>query len=205
MITKEDFSKSSGLKKIVFASRNAGKIKEVSDILSGIDILSLDDIGFKGDIKETGKTFEENSELKADAVFNFCGMPTLADDSGLEVEALDNRPGIYSARYADSNEERVKKLLSELSGVSSDKRAARFVCSMTLVINSDEAYFVSGICEGNISLSPAGSNGFGYDPVFIPDGFKNTMAELPAETKNSISHRYWALILIKDIIHKIEK
>ena len=192
-------------KGILIATSNKGKIKEIKHILSDIDhikFISLSEIHGNGfDVEEHGKTFQENALIKAKAYAEKFGYVALADDSGLEVDYLNGAPGINSARYAGENatdEERVKKLLTELKGVPENKRTAQFSCVVCLYDPvSGHKIFTEGFCPGVITDAPSGHNGFGYDPIFIPDGYKNTMAELAPEQKNSISHRGKALLLLK--------
>ncbi len=182
-----------GAYRIVLATRNAGKLKEIVSLMSGlgIEFLSLQDFPQHPEIIEHGKSFEENALIKATNVFHATGISALADDSGLEVDALGGRPGVFSARYAgekatyaDNN----KKLLSELTGIPVPKRRARFVCVAALV-GSDLHHVERGICTGIIAESPRGSGGFGYDPLFVPDGYEETFAELSLGVKNTMSHR----------------
>jgi XTP/dITP diphosphohydrolase len=193
-------------KGILIATSNKGKIKEIKHILSDIEhikIISLTEIHGHGfDIEEHGKTFQENALIKAKAYAEKFGYVALADDSGLEVDYLNGAPGINSARYAGENatdEERVKKLLGELKDVPATKRKARFKCVICLYDPvSNDKLFAEGVCSGVITNAPSGDNGFGYDPIFIPDDYKCTMAELTPEQKNIISHRGRALLLLKE-------
>jgi XTP/dITP diphosphohydrolase len=181
--------------KIIFASANKNKIKEIKALLpESFELLGLEDIGITEDIPEPGTSIKENSFLKAQYVLHFFKnknetVAVFADDSGLEVEALDSAPGVYSARYAgipknDTNNN--KKLLEELKLVTD--RKARFVTVITLIINGEVHYF-EGEIKGTIAFEGRGNNGFGYDPLFIPQGYRSTFAELDAEVKNTISHR----------------
>ena len=186
--------------KIIFASGNKGKIAEVRKILGELDIpiLSLHDINFEGDIEETGNSFEENAKIKAIEIFNNYNFPTIADDSGLVVEQLNGEPGIYSARYAgiDSDDaENNIKLLENLSSKPEPHRA-KFVCS-AVYYSGEETYTAVGEVNGKIISKARGINGFGYDPLFVPDGYSKTMAELDPEIKNSISHRFKAFDQLK--------
>ncbi|SDH35185.1 XTP/dITP diphosphohydrolase [Alteribacillus persepolensis] len=180
---------------ITVASKNPGKIKEFRDMLEpGIHVQSLLDISFN-DIAETGQTFEENASLKAEAVLKELGTPAIADDSGLEIDALDGRPGIYSARYAGldkDDDKNIAKVLDELKGVPAGKRTARFVCVIA-VAAPEKTYTFRGTCEGRIAFEKAGGSGFGYDPIFYLPERDATMAEIPPEEKNRISHRFQAL------------
>lgn len=188
--------------KVVLATRNAGKAKEIGRILegSGVEIISLE--GFPGVElpPEIGSTMEENALLKARAVAEKTGLPALADDSGLEVDFLGGAPGVYSARYSGekaTDEENWKKLLRELEGVPVEKRGARFRCAIALVGFDENEYLFEGVFEGSIAEAPKGTNGFGYDPVFIANETGRTAAELAPDEKNRISHRANALEALK--------
>lgn len=184
---------------LFIATKNAGKIREIEKLLTDLPI-SLRNAGDFREIaepEETGETFAENAILKAKYYAEKTGMLSLADDSGLEVEALKGEPGVFSARYggADAtNEEKIAKLLNELKQTDDENRFARFVCSMAIADNKGEVQFLSdGICEGKISLIPQGNNGFGYDPIFIPEGYSETFGVLSDEIKQKISHRSRAI------------
>jgi XTP/dITP diphosphohydrolase len=190
------------MQKIIIATGNAGKVKEFRDMLSGagpgLSVASLADcFDPLPDIEESGATFYENAKIKADWVYRrVANVWALADDSGLEVDALDGAPGVLSARYGGvgSNAARNNvKLLDELRGVPERKRTARFKCALVLRMGIDKYLSAEGVCEGRIAGKPRGDNGFGYDPLFIPDGFDRTMAQLGSEEKNGISHRGAAL------------
>lgn len=191
--------------KLVVASNNKGKIKELSEILTpyGFEVVSQTDAGYNLDVEETGTTFEENSYLKAKALYDVCSGAVIADDSGLEVDYLDKAPGIYSARYVSAdatNEERYNQILKELNGVDKDRRTARFVCVITYISDSGDVHHFRGECEGYIGFEPRGRNGFGYDPIFcIGD---RTMSELSEEEKNRISHRGRAIKQLTDFLNK---
>jgi XTP/dITP diphosphohydrolase len=178
------------MKKLVFATNNQHKLTELQSILGGrYQLLSLADIGFFDDIPETRDTLEGNASQKANFVYDCFGMNCFADDTGLEVEALDNAPGVYSARYAGpqrSSDDNVKKLLHDLQKINN--RAARFRTVISLIIDGKEKLF-EGIVEGKIIDTPKGTQGFGYDPIFVPDGHNLTFAEMDMEEKNKISHR----------------
>lgn len=183
--------------KIIFATGNKGKLREAAEILGdGFALLSPADLGITEDIEETGETLEENSVIKADFIYARTGMDCFADDTGLEVDALGGAPGVHSARYATEGhdfEANIDKLLAELANHPGEPRTARFRSVVTLVFRG-ERHFFEGTLEGVIAPARRGSNGFGYDPVFIPDEFPdNTVAELDDETKNAISHRGKAL------------
>ncbi|WP_339919728.1 non-canonical purine NTP diphosphatase [uncultured Flavobacterium sp.] len=176
--------------KLVFASNNKNKIKEIQQLLpSSIEIVSLEDIGCHEEIPETADTIEGNAILKANYVTEKYGYDCFADDTGLEVEALNGAPGVYSARYAGeqrSSEDNMDRLLEALSDKSN--RNAHFKTVITLNIKGNQYHF-TGIAKGQISLARAGSEGFGYDPIFQPVGYKETFAELSSALKNQISHR----------------
>ncbi len=188
------------MKKIIFASLNEGKVDEVRKIFSGLSItvVSLRDVDFLGEIEENGNSFEENAKIKAVEIYNKYKLPTIADDSGLVVEQLNGEPGIYSARYGGANstdEANNKKLLHKLNN-KPEPHYAKFVCS-AVYCSGKEIYTAIGEVAGTIIKKPRGSNGFGYDPLFIPDGYSKTMAELDSKIKNSISHRFNAFNKIK--------
>ena len=183
---------------IVIATRNAHKLREISQILKvdGVEFLSLNDFPECPEAEETGRNFADNALLKAQTAAYHAGCWALADDSGLEVDALQGRPGVLSARYAGEESDAIKniqKLLAELKDQPPEKRTARFVCTMSLVSNHNRAYFTEGKIEGVITEQPQGQNGFGYDPVFWLPQLGRTMAQLPPEEKNRISHRTLAL------------
>ncbi|MCX8123427.1 MAG: XTP/dITP diphosphatase [Spirochaetes bacterium] len=191
---------------IVVATRNKGKMKEIMAYgLPSITFASLENYFTIGDIEETGSTFEENALIKARYVCKVTGLPALADDSGLIVDALNGEPGVYSARYGNlkTDEERYMLLLQKMNTVPDHKRTARFVCVMALVFPDGREYIEQGVCEGFITKEPLGDQGFGYDPVFYLPEFGKTMAQLPLEVKNSISHRAQALKKIKNVLEKI--
>ena len=182
--------------KLIVASHNAGKIAEIKTLLSPlkIEVQSAAELRL-GDVEETGNTFEENAKIKANALSLMCGLPCLADDSGLCVDALDGRPGVYSARYAPNRDfkEGMKMLLAEMENSGSDNRKAHFSCCLALACPNQKTKVFEGRVDGSISKKPKGSNGFGYDPIFIPEGFEQTFAELGDDVKNKISHRRRAL------------
>jgi XTP/dITP diphosphohydrolase len=178
------------MQKILIASKNKHKVTEFAALIPpSIEVFSLLDFPEYPDIAETGNSFLENAFIKAKAGFQYTGLPTMADDSGLEVFALDNRPGIYSARYSGENassEENNKKLLVELTGIAD--RRARFICQIAFVSGNEE-FDCEGILNGTIALSASGTTGFGYDPLFIPEGYHQSLASLGSDAKNEISHR----------------
>ena len=192
--------------RLVFASNNAHKLDEVRRIMpSDIEVLSLSDIGFEAEIEETGTTLEENSAIKAEAVYQWildhghCSLDgVFADDTGLEIDALGGKPGVYTARWAGEPAANRKKALSELQGKTD--RGAQFRTVITLIKVNRERLAVSGIVRGRIAEEEYGNGGFGYDPVFIPEGYDKTFGELPAEIKNSISHRARALQALVKVI-----
>ena len=190
---------------IVFASNNQGKVREVRAMLENTDIKihSLADLDLHIDVVEDGHSFIENALIKATTIAGLIRRPVLADDSGLEVDALTGAPGIYSARYGGpglKDPERLALLLSELSEVPENKRTARFVCVMALVFPDGSNLTARGVCEGSITQKAEGNGGFGYDPAFCPRGYQETFGVLPAETKNRISHRSQALLKMKKLL-----
>jgi len=180
---------------ILTATKNAGKVREFEHLLTGLPLRlrNLNEFPDAGDAVESGATFGENAVLKARFYARQTGLWSLADDSGLEIEALGGAPGVFSARYAGdkaTDEENIKKALGELNKISGVERRARFICSMAICDAGGEVkYTTEASCEGIISSTPRGSNGFGYDPIFIPDGFERTFGELSNEAKQKISHR----------------
>lgn len=193
---------------IVAASRNKHKIEEIEAITKkfGMSIISRDDAGVpKIEIEEDGETFEENSYKKAYEIMKMCGKTTIADDSGLMVDYLDGAPGVYSARFAgeDGNDAKNnEKLLTLLKDVPHEERTAKFVSVITMVYPNGESVVARGECHGHIINAPAGDNGFGYDPLFVPDGFQKTFAELSPEEKNEISHRAKALVVLEELLNE---
>ena len=194
------------IEKAVIASRNSGKIEEIKEVLSkfGIIAISRDEFGIeKFEVEETGSTLEENSFIKAMAISEIAGIPVIADDSGLEVDALNGRPGVYSARYAGdhcSMQDNRDKMLKELKGVPKDERTARFISVITMIFDNGDKISARGECEGMIAEEERGDKGFGYDPIFIPNGYDITFAEMSQEEKNSISHRGKALNRLEELI-----
>jgi XTP/dITP diphosphohydrolase len=175
---------------ICLASNNAHKIVELQQMLGDTFLIkTMKDIGCEDEIEEYGTTFEQNSRIKADYIFDKFGVNVISDDSGLEVEALDNRPGVYSARYAGqptNHQANIKKLLLELQ--DKENRKAKFRAVITLILNGEHHIF-EGEISGKILTEQRGTDGFGYDPVFVPNGYETTFAELPAMLKNQMSHR----------------
>jgi XTP/dITP diphosphohydrolase len=196
--------------RIVIGTHNYKKREEIRDILNGIPVtlLDLDDFENPPDVIEDGFTFEENAVKKALKLARFCKMYVMADDSGLEVDALDKRPGVYSSRYCGEDtgyEEKCLRLLAELEGVPFEKRTARFRCAIALAEPDKLQFVVEASCEGLIDTEARGKNGFGYDPVFYVPEYKRTIAELGPEVKNRISHRALALGLFRKSLIEIIK
>ena len=195
-------------RRLLIATNNAGKLREYRLLLKGIPfaVVSPAETDLTLDIAETGKTFEENARLKAKAFAAASGLLALADDSGLEVDALGGEPGIMSARYAGENAsdaDRVGYLLSKLNGVAWEKRAARFRCVIAIARPGGRIETCSGECVGTIALEPRGGHGFGYDPIFFLPELGMTMAELPADMKNRASHRARAAAKAREILARI--
>lgn len=194
------------MKHILIASRNKGKIEEFKKLFQkfNIPVESLYDLREDvPEVEETGTTFKENARLKAEQIAALLNRPVIADDSGLVIDALNGEPGVYSARYAGekaTDDENNEKVLNRLKQTPIDNRTARFVAVLALAIPNEETIFTEGICEGRIAFSPSGLNGFGYDPIFIPEGYDITFAELSNEEKNEISHRSDALKKLEDVI-----
>ena len=189
--------------RIVFATGNAGKIKEIRMIMedTGLEVVSMKDAGIKADIEENGKTYEENALIKARAVAAFTKDIVMADDSGLEIDALNKEPGIYSARYlGEDTPYSIKNanLIQRLEGVPEEKRTARFVCAIAAAFPDGRRKTVRAAMEGRIGYEEKGENGFGYDPIFYLPEYGCTSAELSMEEKNKISHRGKALRMIKE-------
>jgi XTP/dITP diphosphohydrolase len=197
--------------KLLIATNNPGKVREYEELLetlpAAVEITYPAQQGLALEVEESGETFEENARLKALAFAQASGLLTLADDSGLEVDALDGAPGVRSARYAgpDSNDvDRYRKLLGALAGVPADRRSARFRCVVALAQPDGTIHTADGTCEGEIGHEPRGTHGFGYDPVFVVDGYGGrTMAELAPEIKNRISHRGRALAAIRPRLEQL--
>ena len=194
-------------KRIVFATGNAGKMREIRMIMEdmGMEIFSMKEIGVNPDIVEDGATFTENAVIKAKAVAALTDAIVLADDSGLEIGALNKEPGIYSARYmGEDTSYRIKNanLIERLEGVPEEKRTARFVCAIAAVLPDGELLTTLGTVEGRIGYEEKGENGFGYDPIFFLPEFGCTSAELTDEQKNEISHRGKALRAMKQLLQE---
>ena len=191
--------------KIVFATTNAGKIKEIKEILADFDveIVSMNEMNIDVDVEENGTTFEENSLIKARAISKLTGLPALADDSGLEVDYLNGEPGIYSARYLGRDTDYDYKnnyIIDKLKDAKDEERSARFVCVISLVLPDGREFVKKGVMEGRIGYEIKGENGFGYDPIFYLPQYGKTSAEISAEEKNKISHRGKALREMKELI-----
>lgn len=186
------------MRKLIVASKNKGKLNEISEILKTFPytVISMEEAGFTNEIEESGLTFEENALIKANAIHTITGEMVMADDSGLEVDFLNGAPGIYSARFAGENatdEDKNNKLLAMLENVPFEKRTARFVCVIAIVMEDGSNFTVRGTCEGYIGEKAIGENGFGYDPLFFVKEFNKTTAQMPPEEKHRISHRGRAL------------
>ncbi len=188
---------------IVLATRNPGKISEIEALLTGLRFATAASFPGCPEPEESGRTFEENALIKARAVAGFTGKTALADDSGLEVDALGGAPGVHSARYAGataSDRDNMRRLQEALAGVADGDRTARFRCVMAVVAPDGRTWTSDGVCEGRILRETRGESGFGYDPLFVPAGYESTFAELDARTKNRISHRAMALRRIAEIL-----
>lgn len=194
--------------KLVLASNNAHKLEEIRHILStlGMEVIPQKELGVFVEPEENGTTFEENSYIKAKAVMDACGLPTIADDSGLMVDALGGEPGVYSARYGGeaypTDKDRMYYLLSRMEGVEEEKRGAKFVTVITMLLPDGRKVVAKGECPGRILTAPQGDNGFGYDPVFYYPEAGCSFAEMSGEEKNRISHRARALQNFAEQIRK---
>ena len=189
---------------LIFASHNENKVKEIRKMLpESIQLLSLNDVNFHDEIDETGSTLEENAKIKAETIFKLTGKPVFADDSGLFVEALNGAPGVYSARYAGTgnSQDNVNKLLNELN---QNKNRNAYFMTVFCFINSNGIFYLDGKAEGKITETQKGEGGFGYDPVFVPDGFSETFAEMTPEMKNQISHRAKAVQKLINFVRNLE-
>ncbi len=196
-------------RRLVVASHNRAKGAEIQHILAGegleFDVVSLADFPGVELPPETGRTFGENAMLKAEHAAKATGLPAIADDSGLEVDTLDGAPGILSARYGGegaSDRDRYEKVLSLLREIPDESRSARFRCAAAYVEPSGDTVLAEGTCEGRIAVEPAGSGGFGYDPIFVPDGETRTMAQLRPDQKHTISHRGRAFRALAGLLRK---
>lgn len=196
------------MKKIIIATGNKGKAKEFETLFSplGYEVLTLHDLEGATDVEETGTTFEENAILKAEALCKQFDTMVISDDSGLMIDALDGRPGVYSARYAGEQKNdnaNIDKVLEELKDVPEEERTARFYCALAVAVPGEDTMTVSGTVEGRIANSRQGENGFGYDPIFYVPDLGKMMAELKPEEKNAISHRANALKKLKELLPKL--
>ncbi len=191
------------MKKLVFASNNKSKIKEVASIFEGrFEIVPMASVGYTCEIEETGSTFYENSLIKAKAVFDFCHLPVIADDSGLMVDYLNGEPGVYSARYAGDHDSKKNNayLLEKLKGV--ENRSAKFVCVITFIDENGKILQTFGETKGSILEEEVGNGGFGYDPLFFSDDLQKCFGEVSAKEKDSVSHRYRALMKLNEALKK---
>ena len=194
------------MRNFIIATKNKGKLAEIVEILRDFpfNILSMEEVGIVKEIDETGSTFEENALIKAREIFEMTKEMVMADDSGLEVDFLNGAPGIYSARFAGENatdQDKNGKLLKLLENIPFEKRTARFVCAIAVVLPDGKHFCVRGTCEGYIGMEEIGNNGFGYDPLFFMKEFNQTTAQMPPEEKHKISHRGKAL---KSMVEKLE-
>lgn len=186
------------MEEVIIATKNSGKAKEFERIFQakGIQVKTLLDFPGIEDVEETGTTFEENAKIKSETIANLLGKMVIADDSGLEIDALDGRPGVYSARYAGlqkNDEDNIDKVLAELNDVPENERTARFRCVLAVSQPGKKTVTFAGACEGVILTERRGTNGFGYDPIFFVEAKQKAMAELAPEEKNKISHRAMAI------------
>lgn len=193
------------MKKIIFATGNQDKMREIREILADMDVevVSMKEAGIHADIVEDGSTFEENAVIKAKTICELTGEITLADDSGLEIDYLNKEPGIYSARYMGEDTSYTIKnqnLLDRLNGVPKEQRTARFVCAIAAVLPDKETLVTRETIEGYIGFEPQGENGFGYDPIFYVDEYNCSTASLPPDKKNEMSHRGKALRAMKEAL-----
>ncbi|WP_404329463.1 XTP/dITP diphosphatase [Mesobacillus maritimus] len=186
------------MEEVIIATKNSGKAKEFERIFQakGIQVKTLLDFPEIEDVEETGTTFEENAKIKSETIANLLGKMVIADDSGLEIDALDGRPGVYSARYAGqqkNDEDNIDKVLTELKGIPNNERTGRFRCVLAVSQPGKKTVTFAGACEGLILTERRGTNGFGYDPIFFVEAKQKAMAELNPEEKNKISHRAMAI------------
>lgn len=190
---------------ILIATNNLGKVKEIKDILDRpeIKILTMKDFPHLPKIEEDGKTYQENAFKKARKISEYTGKICLADDSGLEIDYLKGKPGIYSSRWGNSDEERINKVLKLLENIPVNKRKAKFVCVAMLVFPDGKIYMVKEECKGSIEFKPKGEHGFGYDPIFLVPKYDKTFAELGNKIKNQISHRGKAMRRMMNIINEL--
>ena len=203
----ETNSKDVGMK-VIFATNNEGKIREIRAIMSdlGIEVMTMKEAGIDVEIVEDGKTFEENAFIKAQTVANVCDEIVMADDSGLEIDALNKEPGVYSARYLGENtsyHEKNHTLVRRLENVKMEDRTARYVCAIAAVLPDGRVLETKATMEGVIGYEERGENGFGYDPIFLLPEYGKTTAEIDAELKNQLSHRGKALRLMKEKLQEV--
>ena len=196
-------------KTFVLASNNAHKLREFSEIFStlGLNVISLEQAGVMVDPEENGTTFAENAMIKARAVYEICKLPTVSDDSGLCVDALDGQPGVYSARYGDQPDDAARRayLMNKMLGLSGEKRAAHFTSAIACILDDNTKFTVEGYCHGYVAETEAGNGGFGYDCMFCPVEYGGkTFAEITADEKNKISHRGRALEKFVEKIKEIQ-
>lgn len=193
---------------IILASNNKNKLKEIKEKLNpfGIDVISQKEAGYDIEVEETGTTFVENATLKAETIFKVSQNPVISDDSGLEVDALNGEPGVYSARYAGENatdEDRINKILNLMKDITDDtKRTARFKCAICYIDSNGSKHIFEQVCEGMIAKEVHGNNGFGYDPIFMVG--EKSFAELSSEDKNKISHRGKAVKELVDYLKNVK-
>lgn len=177
---------------IILASNNKNKLKEISEKVKefNFNVISQSEAGYDIEVEETGKTFEENAILKAEAIYKILGLPVIAEDSGLEIDSLNGEPGVYTGRYAGPNatsQDKIEKVLKLMKDVEENKRTARFKCVICYIDKKGEKHIFEGSCEGKITYEPCGTAGFDYDPIFLYD--TRTFAQMSSEEKNKISHR----------------
>lgn len=190
---------------LLIATRNPGKFREYQELLAGLDLnlTSLDREKIFLEVEEVGRSYSENAVLKARAYARISGLLTLADDSGLEVDALHGEPGPYSSRYAQNDAARIQRLLSKMEDIPQERRSARFRCVTALATPQGQTWTAEGTCEGFIALAPSGEHGFGYDPLFYLPEHQKTMGELLPEIKNQISHRARAAQAMRPILEQL--
>ncbi len=193
------------MKKLIVASSNQHKLEEIQEMLPGLEILGLSDIGFDEEIDENGSTFAQNALIKAQAIYDKYHLPVLADDSGLCIDYFDGAPGVLSARYLGhdtSYEYKNNHILNDMKDVPWEKRGAQYVCAMAYINREGKSTIKLGVCDGYIALKVEGEKGFGYDPIFYVDDYQTTLANVSAEDKNKISHRHRALMEVKNEIEQ---
>lgn len=187
------------MQQLVIASNNKGKIREIREMIDSIELLSLQDIGFGNEIDEPFHTFEENALAKASAIYQFCNKSVFADDSGICANALNGAPGVDSAHYSGERDDD-KNLKQLLANLTDKADRSGYYKAVVCLIWEGETYFFEGICMGTIIDSPQGYGGFGYDPIFVPDGYEQTFAQLTPDIKNTISHRGKAIMKMIDFL-----